>query len=124
MTKKTIPWSVPNLYELHSNPEKLLHYGNVEFVIDQEILDDMGWVYIDWKNGYADEMEFEVHVAETFHNMNLPHSIEVFMSGDDGVDTDDRWDKIGALCDFFELFYKTPTSQEPTPEDFMKWYTK
>lgn len=133
-----IPWTEPNLYKFHSSPKELLHYGDVEFVFDQEILDDMVQVYIDWKNDYEDEMVLGDYLFALYHNTNssmraklrgLPHSIEVFMSadGDDLQKIQKHWDTMGELGDYVEWFYqytpvkRQPYDSQPTSEGFMKW---
>jgi len=57
---KTIPWSVPNLYELHSNPEKLVGYSDdIVYTPTEEHIGRAEYFYTEWEE-WVDEHEYEV----------------------------------------------------------------
>ena len=52
---KSIPWGVPNLYQFHSNPEQLDHYGELRYLPSQDALDELSNYYENWSMWADDE---------------------------------------------------------------------
>jgi len=116
-----IPWKGINLYELHSNPEKLVGYSDNTHVVvvpSQAIIDDVVWLYNEWIEEYSEDIDFADYVFESFNDISLPYEVESYLN-DQSIE--DRWDDINEVGAFVKEFKENNWLGKPTFKGYNKW---